>query len=64
MEIWPRLYHPRPDYPRGSRARFEGIMAAALLHQRIEFLFRPPPPAFNKIYYFFISVATHAFVRL
>lgn len=36
MEVWPRLYHHRPDHPGGSGARFEGIMAAALLHQRLD----------------------------
>lgn len=36
MEIWPGLYHRRPDYPGGPRARFERIMAAALLHQHLD----------------------------
>ena len=53
MEIWPWLYHHRPDYPCGSRTRFQGVMAAALLHQHLDFCSLPFHPAPNSIYYFY-----------
>ena len=48
MEVWTRPCHHRPNYPSGSRARFKGLVATALLPQRIDpqglicFNFFPP----------------------
>lgn len=51
VEIRTRIRYPRPNYPGGSRARLQGLVAAALLHQRLDLRPLLVPSPLHSIYY-------------